>query len=212
MFLHLLNENDGKGFLAAARLISLVDSPLLWEGKTEAGLTGKDDLSETSFQKNEAEEKVIQGFEQEVKVLEDDVRVAMDSGSTAGDGSTPPRRAFGFFQSSQLQPVEKVFLEHLKSLPFGKMNASDERIKIGKSLLNAWVKEDKEALPSVAKLMLFELISLALADGVISDAELQLLREFGQLHGLDSLDFDDLLVSVKSINQAAQKAISIIFE
>ena len=204
MFLHLINLTDRYKFFGVARLVCLVDGTLLWDGKRESELTGNDDLSKVSFKKSEALEVLMKDYAREIEGNEGSVkatiRILKDGQSVAGLLADVPAA------------LENAVLEQIKKLPIFKQNILEERVSIVHKLLRTFIEKDNAALPSVPKIMLFELILLALADGTISNEKLQLLREFGKIHGFDDLDFHDLFVCASNMSLVAQKAVSVIFE
>ena len=113
-----------------------------------------------------------------------------------------------------MDSVWVAFKKKLKSLPLGKQNDPQARIMVSSSVLEQLCAPEGEIeiLPSEPKVMLYELFSLALADGEISSVEDALLRKFASLFQIEEFLYDDLLERARGMNREAVKALSIILE
>ncbi|KRG85012.1 hypothetical protein H7691_04360 [Stenotrophomonas sp. CW117] len=186
MYLHLISDKNQGFFLRLARLVSISDSPLLWDGKTEEELTGDTNLQEISFKEVEQEDLLLERFD---------------------------RECGGFFSGEH---VDWLFISELKPLPLRKQNDPEERIKASCARLedmHAREQEDgAEFLPSESKVMLYELFMTALADGDISSVEEALLRKFADLFQVEEFLYDDLLERARCMSRESAKTLSIILE
>lgn len=199
MFLNMLTEDQQKLFLEIAHLVSISDDPLLWDGKTEAELTGSTDLSKVSFKKSEHEEALMDAFVREC---------------TASQATSIMLPISKLFESSDW--VWTSLKNNLKPLPLGKQNDPNERIAASSEVMRKALKDrDKcmiTAQPSAPKIMLYELMLLALADGEISAVESALLKHFADQQKMDDETYSDLLERAKGMNVEANKTLSLILE
>lgn len=183
MFLHLLPKKQQELFLKIARLIGTGDAPLLWDGKTREEVTNDTDIKKISFQVSEQEEAVFKGLERECGL----------------DGN-------GYVS------VDKALIGKLPRWEVFK-NTSEERIRASvetlHELLGGGIDSD---FPSLSKIMLYELMLLALADGQINIVEGALLKQFSAACKLEDFIHDDLLERAQSMNRETVKTIAIIFE
>lgn len=218
MFLHLLDEQNRTEFLELAHLLCVSDNPLLWDGKAEAELTGEADLSKVAFQRQAAEEELLASIARECGDDSLVGRILSGLGSGAKTALSPqtawpfPTGGSGKTDSTAQGRIERALLSRLKPLPLGRQNALDERQKAAVAVLIERLQVDSEARPEVAKIMLFELMLLSLADGVISEVERALLKVFAERKGIPDYLFDDLLECAEGTNRQASKTVSIIFE
>lgn len=195
MFLHMLSDKDKEKFLQIATLVSLSDNPLHWGGKTLEELTGNIALDTAAFQEIESEKAVMDSLIRE-----------------CGKDSSHSRLLVGIVRF--FSPVEKQFLQKLAVLPLAKMNATNERIETAFAVMKELLHDTGADLwlPSTSKIMLYELMLLALADGEISTVEGALLKHFSALQKLDDYTYDDLLERAEGMNREASKTLSLILE
>jgi hypothetical protein len=212
MFLHLLDEQKRTEFLELAQLVCLSDNPLLWDGKTEAELTGETDLRKVAFQRHAAEEALMKDVARECLDESASSRSFFDLKSSPRAAWPLPTGGVPTEDGDGHDRIERALLSRLKPLPLGRQNAPDERQKAALCVLVERLQPDADARPEVAKIMLFELMLLSLADGEISEVERALLEVFAQRQGIPGYLFDDLLECAEGTNRQASKTVSIIFE
>lgn len=200
MLLKLLSEPDQKHLLDLAKLLALADKPLLWDGKTSDEFTSSTDLSALSIQEGEQERKLIAELEQSINPPTRSL--ARSSPFSAGF-------AFGFVSSTD---VESRLIEVLKTFPIPKAEKPETRVQAATTVLKELLKDKKFELPTAPKVILFELLLVALRDGTITSVEWALLKEFQLHHQLEDFIFDDLLERAETLNQEVSKTISIILE
>ncbi len=202
MYLHLLSDNSQEFFLNIARFVGMSDNPVLWDGKTEAELTGDTDLQKFSLKEVGQEKAILEQFGRECGKDPYPVGVSMAT-----------RRGMHDI-AEQLDDVWMEFKSRLKALPLGKQNDPEERIKASSAILEKLYSEESGAeFSSVeSKVMLHELFLFALADGEISSVEDALLRKFADLFQIEEFLYDDLLGRAQSVNREAVRALSIILE
>jgi len=202
MFLHLLSDDCQDLFLKIAHLVSISDNTLLWDGKTEAELTGDTDLQKIAVKEVEQEKAVLAQF-------------ARECGKDADEWIGKLFVELGRWGQGE-DEVWIAFKKILKSLPLGKQNDQEARIMVSFSVLEQLYAtiagNEIEFLPAEPKAMLYELFLLALADGEISSVEEALLRKFARLFEIEEFLYDDLLERAQGMNREAVKALSIILE
>jgi hypothetical protein len=192
MLIKLLSTPDKKHLVDLAKLLALSDKPLLWDGKTSAELTSDTDLKELTIEEGEHERELIADLEQAAGI------------------------------SSSVSPVLRMFLatseigtrlvEVTKTFPITQAERPEFRAQAAKTVLKELLKDKKAEQPSVPKVMLFELLLVALRDGNISSIEWALLKEFQQHHKLEDFIFDDLLERAEVLNKEVNKTLSIVLE
>jgi len=100
----------------------------------------------------------------------------------------------------------------LKTYPIPKVEKPETRVQAATTVLKELLKGKTFELPSAPKVILFELLLVALRDGHISSIEWALLKEYQRHHQLEDFIFDDLLERAETLNQEVSKTISIILE
>lgn len=108
--------------------------------------------------------------------------------------------------------VESRLIDVLKSFPLIKIKRPEGRVQAAAVVLKELLKAKQFELPATPKVILFELMLIALRDGNISNIEWALLKEFQQHHQLDDFIFDDLLERAETLNREVNKTVSIILE
>lgn len=199
MFLHMLSDEDKNSFLKLAKLLTISDDDLHWDGKTLEELTGNVDLKSAAFRLLDTEKAILDDF-------------ARECGKEAN--SRRAGRTYNIVGDDE-DDVESQLLQKLVLLPLSRMNAANERIQASSEVMKAILQGTAildAGLPSTAKVMLYELMLLALADGEISVVESALLKQFAALQGLDDYIHDDLLERAESMNHEAGKAVALILE
>lgn len=196
MLLKLLSESDQKHLLDLAKLLALADKPLLWDGKTSDEFTSNTDLNALSIQEGEKERELIAELEQSI-------------GMPSSTFGMMPSMMTGFRMSTD---VGARLVEALKKYPITKAEKPETRVQAATSILKEILKGKKFEVPSAPKVILFELLLVALRDGHITSIEWALLKEFQLHHQLEDFIFEDLLERAETLNQEVSKTISIILE
>lgn len=196
MLLKLLSSQDKSDFLAIAELLSLCDKPLLWDGKKIEDITPQTNLDNVSIQKSK---------KQPIQIP----KLKSDYNGFGGFAE-----AFGdifedVFGNSR---IESRLLEKIKTIPLQKTQEPAVRLEVSAKILRELLAGKKTELPSIPKLMLFELMQAALTDGNISSIKFQLLNEFKLHYKLEDYVFDELLERAEVTIREKNKTITIIFE
>lgn len=195
MLIKLLSDEDKKHLLELAKLLAVSDKPLLWDGKPSDELTSSTNLDALSIQEGEQERELIA-----------DLKVSA--------GVNQSRLyAFAFASAfSSSSGVHERLIEVLKTYPITKVEKPESRVEAATTVLRELLKENTFELPTAPKVILFELLLVALRDGHISSIEWALLKEYQLHHQLDDFIFDDLLERAEALNQEVSKTIAIILE
>lgn len=193
MLVKFLSPEDKEHLLELAELLSLADNPLLWDGKRKDEVTSETNLSNLSIQDVEQESALIAELRSE--------------GDKNGNQST-----VSWFFSSDSSPVKEKLIQKLKTLPIHTAEEHTNRAEAAKTVLKELLEGKKFEIPSVPKLMLYELMSMALCDGSISSIEWVLLKEFQHHHHLEDFILDDILERAEIVNKEVSKTIAIILE
>lgn len=190
MLFKLLSDADKKHLLEVMKLLALSDKPLLWDGKRKGEITSKTDLDKLSIQKGGPESALIAD-------MESDGKLQLDFA--------------GIFNSLNVS-VEESLIKRIKAFPLQEVEEAATRLQAATMVMREILVGKKFELPSVPKLMLFELMLMALCGGSISSIEFALLKEFQVHHKLEDFIFDDLLERAETMNREVSKTISIILE
>ncbi len=187
MFLQMLSREEQSLFLKTAWLVSICDNPLLWGGKTEDEITGETDLSDVTFQHEKSETAIMKGFMSECEQND--------------------------FEDDGADKIEYALIKGLKSLPITKQNNPAQRQQLAETELSKlFPKKIKSSSPASSKIMLYELLLLALADGEVSGTESALIKQFTVLHQIDDSTYADVLDRAENMNREAAKTLSLILE
>lgn len=190
MLMRFLHDEDKMYLLELAMLLALSDKPLLWDGKPSDELTSSTNLDALSIQEGELERELIA-----------DLQISA-----------------GISQSGRhnceviLNLTRKFLLEILKTYPISKVEKPEARAQAAITVLKQILKRKQYKLQTAPRVILFELMLVALRDGNISGIEWALLKEYQLHHQLDDFIFDDLLERAGALNQEVSKTIAIILE
>lgn len=196
MLLKILSQQDKSDFLAIAELLTLCDKPILWDGKKIEEITPQANFENATIQKSEKEITLMDELEKE-------------SGT---ETSKYKYERSGFFSIRTGETVEGKLLEKIKNYPFKQIEEPTTRLGAALAVLKDLLKGKKTELPATPKLMLFELMQVALVDGNISSIKMQLLNEFTQHYRLADYVFYELLERAEVTSREINKTITIIFE
>lgn len=197
MLIKLLSKVDQKHLLELAKLLAVSDKPLLWDGKTSDEVTASTDLSALSIQEGAQELELIADLERSAGLAEPD------------DPLLQRMSIWGYVDPME---VRNRLVEALKAYPIMQVEKPEIRVQAATTVLKELLKDKQFELPTAPKVILFELLLVALRDGHISSIELALLKEYQLHHQLDDFIFDDLLERAEALNQEVSRTIAIILE
>ena len=199
MLIKLLSEDDKARFIQLAELLSIADKPLLWDGKTKDEVTPRTDMKKVSFAKGEAESKLLSDWSQEVRA----------SSMKAGFGN----KSFAEMWMASANAVEKLLLDQLEDIPLHK-NTEDsvERLNAVSAALHRLLEGGSATTRHAVRIVLYELMLMALASGGISSIEYRFLEILKQHHQVDDCDFEEILERAETVYREVQKAIALVLE
>jgi hypothetical protein len=197
MLIKLLSKVDQKHLLELAKLLAVSDKPLLWDGKTSDEVTASTDLSALSIQEGAQELELIADLERSAGLAPSDDFFGAAMSKSAFFGSVD---------------VRERLIKALKAYPIMQVEKPEIRVQAATTVLKELLKDKQFELPTAPKVILFELLLVALRDGHISSIELALLKEYQLHHQLDDFIFDDLLERAEALNQEVSRTIAIILE
>lgn len=187
MLLKLLAEQDQKDFIEIAELLVLADKPLLWDGKTKEEITPQTNISKVSIKQAPNYEALLSEARAECRLV-----------------------TSSFIQT--FPSMEDRIVERLKTFALTKIEEPETRLAAASAILREMLKGKKSEIPSIPKLMLFELMTLALAGGQISNIEWGLLNDFKHHYKVEDYIFDDLLERAKVTHQEINKTLAVVLE
>ncbi|WP_454005468.1 hypothetical protein [Alcaligenes sp. Marseille-Q7550] len=190
MFYKLLNSEDKKYLLRLAKLLVLCDKPLLWDGKPSSKITVGTNLDMLSVLESENEKAIIDELE---------IVAGMADGLGSRDVESSRR-------------VHDALIGALKEYPVSTMEKPEVRLQAATKVLKKIVAGKGFDVPAVPKIVLYELLMVALGDGHVAGIKWALLKEFQRHHQLDDFIFNDLLERAETLSRETSKTISIILE
>ena len=183
MFTRLLSDTEKDILIDLSRLISIADKPLLWDGVTKNELKSENDIKKLSILEGEKEQEIISGL------------LSLTDSKTY-----------------RFSPTKSMLIDNLKSFPISQIEKPEIRLQAARAALKETLDGKKLESPSAAKAILFELIFLALADGIISNIEWELLKDNRQHHKQEDIIFKDILKCAEILDKEIKRTTSIILE
>ncbi|MPQ60138.1 hypothetical protein [Duganella sp. FT27W] len=196
MLLKQLSPEDKRIFLSIAELLTLADKPVSRnDTETTRGGGAHPSFSTTLF------------IHREQRDL-DAINELVWQCDLSSNG-----KMFALFTGARnANHIENAMLKRLDKLPVGTLEDAAARATAAFDVLRDIVKGQQAATPAVPKVMLFELMLLALAQGTISAITWQLLDEVKYHYQLENHVFTDLLERAQCTHREAQKTLAIILE
>lgn len=190
MLTKLLSDEDKKRFLLFAELLSLADKPLLWDGKPKEEITARTDMNSIAIQRGEAEARLLTEW-------------GWKATSAWSFPGAPP----------SLSRVETSLIEFLKDLPIHK-STEDPAVRWNavSAALRALLDENAFTNTYAIRIALYELMLLALADGIPSPVEYRFLEEFQRHHRVEDYAFREILERAENMYRETQKTIALVLE
>lgn len=216
MLIKMLPEPEKGLLLDLIQLLALSDNPLLWDGKKYDELTSDTDLSKLSIQADEQESELIADLERSAGQS-----ARKQSSLSSSTVRTLPqimkeRARIGASRTEErlidTSLVEAELIEKLKMFPIHKMELSENRIDSAKAVLVQLLEGQSATRPEPPKIMLFEMILVALRDGSISPIEFELLKTFQHHYEIADFIFEDLLDRAEALNSEVSKTIALVLE
>ncbi len=209
MLLRMLSDVEKLHFLELADLLLLADKRILWGGKTIDQLTVDSDLEQLALEENEQDRELLTELEQTAGI-----KTGGGLGATSSVVKFMASRKnsldSGLVRSRTKVPYRLV--EVLKTYPFIKLKTEKCRIQAAVTVLAELLEATRYTTLSTSKIILFELLLVALRDGRITDAETAILKEFQTRCGLEDFLYEDLLERAEALNSEMSKTLSIVLE
>lgn len=197
MLLKQLSDEDKYTFLCLAELLSLSDKPI-FRDETRGNAAEVEQFFSllTSLDLGLKKVKIQRDVRETQAVAELFSTLLNNDISSHGD----------------IKEIERALIKRINTLPLHSENDPVVRVRVATDVLREILKNKKATIPSVPKLMLFELMMLALTGGSISSIRWQVLSELKNHYQLEDYIFHDLLERAQSTHLEAQKTIAIILE
>ncbi len=205
MLIKMLPKPEKGLLLDLLQLLALSDNPILWDGKRYDELTSDTDLSKLSIQVDELERELISDLE----------RSSGQSlrGSSSFEGVLAGVLAGGLKSGkAPTSIVEEQLIAELKTFPIHKMELPETRVAAAKAVLVKLLEDQSKDRPEPPKIMLFDMILLALRDGSISSIERELLKAFQHHYQIQDFIFEELLDRAEALNSEVSKTIALVLE
>ncbi len=209
MLLRMLSDVEKLHFLELADLLLLADKRILWGGKTIDQLTVDSDLEQLALEENEQDRELLTELEQTAGIK---TGGGLGATSSLVDFMVSRKNSLdsGLIRSRTKVPYRLV--EVLKTYPFIKLKTEKCRIQAAVTVLAELLEATRYTTLSTSKIILFELLLVALRDGRITDAETAILKEFQTRCGLEDFLYEDLLERAEALNSEMSKTLSIVLE
>ena len=185
MLIHTLSDDEKTKLIRLIRLILILDSSLLWDGKTEEELTGDTNISNISINISNIKEK---NFKDILELC----------------NFSPSYYLYDFWNDD----VDNIFIRKIKHLRLTLQNSSDERLKIALEIMRENILEKN----TPSRVILFEMMKFSLENNKLSESRKKLLKEFSQCHNIEDEYFNDLLKQSQILQKEIQKTIYLILE
>jgi len=169
-------------------------------------LTSDTDLSKLSIQVDELERELISDLERssgqsparKFELFEGVLAGVLAGGLKSGKAPT--------------SIVEEQLIAELKTFPIHKMELPETRVAAAKAVLDKLLEDQSKDRPEPPKIMLFDMILLALRDGSISSIERELLKAFQHHYQIQDFIFEELLDRAEALNSEVSKTIALVLE
>lgn len=228
MFIHMLSSDVQVAFFEIAWLLSLSDNQLLWDGLTADEVTGEADLEKVEFQIDPTEKEILGGFAREAGLLADESllgelkelpnhylqKTSYGSGIFRSFSGVSEETAIaGYIERGKLQftvpeQIGKRLTEKLRTLPLMKQNQPEQRLNVAKEVLAELLIKNfgtGNGADATAKIMLYELFLLCLADGKLTDTENALLNQVAHFLHIDDSVFAVLNDEASAMSQKLEE-------
>ena len=187
----MISDDEKEKLICLIRLILLLDSALLWDGKTEEELTGETNMRNVSVNISDLKEK---NFKDTIKLF----------------NSSSNYCSYDFTHEN----IDNIFIRKIRPLRLGVKN--DEHLKVALEVMKEDILGQKEVNFSekytTSRVMLFEMMKFCLENDGIYESRKQLLKSFSQYYDIEDQYFNDLLKQTQIVHKEIQKTIYLILE
>lgn len=123
-----------------------------------------------------------------------------------------PKRRYGCYEKGATE-AEKDLIDLLREVPLKLDNAAPEvRASAVSTVLRKIYEENKVSSNYAIRIVLFELMLMAFADGKISTIELYALRDLQHHYGVDDESFCEILEQAEAVSKVSQRTLALILE
>ena len=197
MLLSLLSSQEKLDFLSIAKLLTICSKEITWDGKKLQDVTAPLNFDKFSIKKSEKEISLMNGLAKEAGI---EISKSFKDNSDA---------TFSFWSP---ETIEKQLLNKIKNYPFLRIEEPTTRVGAALAVLKDLLSGKRSDFPAAPKLILFELMQVALVNGSISGIAMQLINEFKQHYKIEDFVFHELLEQAEVTSREISKTITIIFE
>lgn len=190
MFIHLLEEYGVRlELMEIARLLHVLEVPLLWDGKTSEEVTASTNLQKISFKFSEVQKNSWESFGND----------------------------YGYQLSHDWDFYEEKFLGEIKKMPIINQNDIERRLKIASSILEEDLLNRRERLkftPSrtQSRIVMFELIRSCFACGGVTDFKKNFLQSISVYYDIEDESFNELLSQAAKLDKELKRSINLVLE
>lgn len=213
MLIKLLSKDDKESLISLAEFLSISDKPMLWNGKSmdEASARIHDDEVEFSFARGEAESALLADW-RKMRVEEETSGVTTFTLSPPAAWPFKPEGRTGSKDKGATE-AEKDLIELLREVPLKLDSAAPEvRASAVSTVLRKLHEKNKVSSSYAIRIVLFELMLMAFADGKISALELYALRDLQHHYGVDDESFREILEQAETVSRVNQRTLALILE
>ena len=215
VFAHLLSKDRKIQLLNIARLLLIIETPVLWDGKNEDELTGDVDLGKITFDLDEAQNISFQAL---VQACDIDYSADMDGFLLNGikalrltrQNNTADRLIVGKEVIHALKDGKKIPNNGSAAwgFPSSARGASAFPFPTGNILAGKNIKKETDNF----RIVLFEAIRFVIGNGELSESRGSLLQYIAEVEGVENEYFDDLLKQALAVQKEISKTINLILE
>lgn len=207
MLIKLLSKDDKESLISLAEFLSIADKPMLWNGKSmnEASARIHDDDVKFSFARGDAERALLADW-RKMPVVEGFTLNPQAAWPFKPEGRT------GCYEKGATE-AEKDLIDLLREVPLKLDNAAPEvRASAVSTVLRNLHEGNKVSNKYAIRIVLFELMLMAFADGKISALELYALRDLQHHYGVDDDSFCEILEQAETVSKVSQRTLALILE
>lgn len=213
MLINLLTKDDAESLISIAEFLSISDKPMLLNGKPMDGASERihDDNVKFSFARSEVESALLADWKKKPVDEDSSSDGTFTLNSQAAWPFTPGGRT-GCYEKG-VTDSEKHLIDLLREEPLKLDNAAPEvRASALSTVLRKLHEENKVSNRYAIRIVLFELMLMAFADGKISPLELHVLRNLQHHYKVDDESFYEILEQAETVSKVSQKTLALILE
>ncbi len=223
MYLQMLSQEQQKLFLSLAVLLKISDDEILWEGKTLDEVTPTTNFEDVSFVTSKEEIAILNRYLSELDKVETLTKndlvgfSSRKSVGTIGAGTTSPLFMMSLITSSIYHKgnINNRFINYLSKYPVHKQNEQETRLKVIDEIFNDMFYSEIESLeisPASAKIIIYELQILSLADNQVSLTEKNIIDRLSLIFNIDDYIKEELLECAVETSKQVTKTLALILE